>query len=437
MNLRIINMDKRLYKAAIFLSVFSISVSSCKKVESDVLPGDDQLNMLTDTFNVTGYSIKEDSIRTDEFSNNMLGSYNDPVFGITRASIYTEARLSVANPDFFVDGTPIVDSVVLSMKLSGHYGNESVQTFEVYQLTEKIFRDSAYYSNSVKSNTTIDLIKSGFNSFKPSMTATPIIDGETLEPQIRIRLDETFGDMIMNSGAALLTDTAFASYLKGIYITTNDVQSVDEGGIYSVDLESDDSKITIYYHNPVDTLTFDLPINDRCARFTHVDHDYTSAPAITQQLIDSIGSDYYYLQAGGGVIANLNLPNIFDLQANGNVIINKAELYMPVQHYSISPYAPPARILAFGLDDEGEIYTMPDFSYPGPTVYGGFYDDTKKAYVFNIMRYVQNVLKGDVANNAIRIVPTSSSVSVNRVILSGNNSPNREKPYIKIYYTKF
>jgi hypothetical protein len=79
---------------------------------------------------------------------------------------------------------------------------------------------------------------------------------------------------------------------------------------------------------------------------------------------------------------------------------------------------------------------MPDFNL-GFSIYGGHYDEDKKAYSFNIIRYLQDVVNGEVSNNPIRIAPTSSVVSTNRVILSGKNSPNREKPYLIVYYTKY
>lgn len=433
-------LDKRPFKVAIFFLIAISLFNSCKKVETDlgvdVLPSEDQLNVQTDTFTLTTNTLLEDSLRSDELSNNMLGSYHDPTFGEVDASIYTQIRLSSFNPNF--GAFPVIDSVVLSMKIAGHYGNVSPLTFDVLQLTEKLSKDSAYYTNSSKA-TGVSLIKSGFETFTPSLTAEPVIDGNTLDPQIRIRLNESFGDDIVTASVNgdLASDTSFANYFKGILIQASNPSGPDQGGVYLLDLVHTDSKITIYYHNSADTLKYEMPINDNCARFTHIDHDYTGTPIEQQIQTPSLGNTFFYVQAGAGVVSNIVLDNILDLRNQGNIIINKAELVLPVQHYSISPYTPPLKLIAFGLNSDGEIYSMPDFIFPGTSVFGGNYDDSKKAYVFNIVRYVQDIVTGDLENNPIRIASTSSSVSVNRVIMSGKNSPNREKPYLKVYYTKY
>lgn len=431
--------EKRLTMAAIFLLIGLITISSCKKVESDlgvdILPSSDQLGLEVDTLELNSYSSLEDSLRSDEFSINMLGSYNDETFGKTKASIYTQLRLSVI-PTFTDLSNTVVDSVVLSLNIVDFYGENDDQTFEVYEITEDIYRDSNYYTSTDKANNGINLVKPGFETFAASLTNSPVIEGEVLDPQMRIRLNETFGDMILNSDS-LTSDAIFAEYFKGLFITVNNpVQSYGQGGIYSFDMENNETKVTIYYHNSTDTTSFEMPINDKCARFTSMEHDYTGTK-IEQQLADStLGNEFYYVQAGQGLVGNIVIPSLLNLTNDGPVIINRAELYLPVQYYSASPYSPPTRTLAYGLNDQNEIYTMPDFNL-GVSIYGGNYNDEKKAYVFNIIRYIQDVVNGTVMNNPIRILPTGSVVTPNHVILSGKNSPNREKPYLIVYYTKY
>jgi hypothetical protein len=431
--------EKRLTMAAIFLLIGLITISSCKKVESDlgvdILPSSDQLGLEVDTLELNSFSSLEDSLRSDEFSSNMLGSYNDETFGKTKASIYTQLRLSVI-PTFTDLSNTVVDSVVLSLNIVGFYGEHDDQTFEVYELTDDIYRDSNYYTNTDKANNGINLVKPGFETFAASLTNSPVIEGEVLDPQMRIRLNESFGDMILNSDS-LTTDAIFAEYFKGLFITVNNpIQSYGQGGIYSFDMENNETKVTIYYHNSTDTTSFEMPINDKCARFTSMEHDYTGTK-IEQQLADStLGNEFYYVQAGQGLVGNIAIPSLLNLTNDGPVIINRAELYLPVQYYSASAYSPPTRTLAYGLNDENEIYTMPDFNL-GVSIYGGNYNDEKKAYVFNIIRYIQDVVNGTVRNNPIRILPTGSVVTPHHVILSGKNSPNREKPYLIVYYTKY
>ena len=58
-----------------------------------VQPQEDQLNVLvSDTTTVIAYTVKEDSLRSDEFTTSFWG-YVDPVFGYTKASIFSHIRM--------------------------------------------------------------------------------------------------------------------------------------------------------------------------------------------------------------------------------------------------------------------------------------------------------------------------------------------------------
>ena len=89
----------------LLLLVMSVTMISCKKKEyqlgSDLI---DQNSLLegtsVDTFDILSYSIIEDSIISDNASNVLLGSYNDPLFGAFSSSFYTQLRLASADPNF-------------------------------------------------------------------------------------------------------------------------------------------------------------------------------------------------------------------------------------------------------------------------------------------------------------------------------------------------
>ena len=140
----------------LFLFLFiSVALISCKKKEyqlgSDLI---DQNSLLegtsVDTFDILSYSIIEDSIISDNASNVLLGSYNDPLFGAFSSSFYTQLRLASADPNFADPSTIVIDSFVIGLEYLGYYGELDDQTFEVYQLDESLSIDSTYYSfNSI------------------------------------------------------------------------------------------------------------------------------------------------------------------------------------------------------------------------------------------------------------------------------------------------
>ena len=124
-----------------------IVLNGCKKKEDgiglNVQPQGDQLNVeLIDTASIITYSIKEDSLKSDELDGpSMLGTYVDPYFGKMDASIVSQIRLE-ASVDFTLASgsldSLVIDSVIMYLALQGSFGNLDPQTFEVYQINEDI-----------------------------------------------------------------------------------------------------------------------------------------------------------------------------------------------------------------------------------------------------------------------------------------------------------
>ena len=151
--------------SALVLVGFLIGFSACKKDKfnsnnaGDVALSDDLLGLETidTTITIYSYPVLSDSVKTDEISTAMfLGSFVDPVFGKSTAGIYSQFGYSSEN-NLTQSGdlsSVVFDSIVLSMPLVDLYGETDPQTFEVYQMTENLFIDSAYYSNNTK--TTLD-----------------------------------------------------------------------------------------------------------------------------------------------------------------------------------------------------------------------------------------------------------------------------------------
>ncbi|RLD36374.1 MAG: hypothetical protein DRI74_09140, partial [Bacteroidetes bacterium] len=131
------------------------SLVSCDKPgdigEDLVVLDDNKLNVtFTDTLTINAYSVIVDSVTTNKLKYNLLGSYYDGVFGTTTASIYTQMRLSDNNVDFGANA--VCDSVILSLDYYGFYGDTaSEQTLRAYEVDEKMYPDSLYFSNDTLS----------------------------------------------------------------------------------------------------------------------------------------------------------------------------------------------------------------------------------------------------------------------------------------------
>ena len=89
---------------AFFLSalLFLTLLFSCKK-DGKLTPDFDNGNLAIsylDTFAITTSVEREDSLRTDALALNMIGIYNDPIFGYVSSSLYTQVLLTGVDLNF-------------------------------------------------------------------------------------------------------------------------------------------------------------------------------------------------------------------------------------------------------------------------------------------------------------------------------------------------
>jgi hypothetical protein len=439
-------------------AIFFISVifTQCQKDKNqlglNVQPQSDQIGLNTiDTLSLITYTSLSDSIATDEISSGMLlGVYQDPFFGKAEASIYTELRLEGA-VDFTPDGGTlsdlVVDSVVLSIAVSGGYGNLEAQDYEVYQMTQSLDIDSTYYSNRDIGISTQNLVKAGEGSIYTNPN-TPGYSNGILRSQSILRIPLSIADFAMpiinQSGTGVLNandgDGYFVDWFKGIYITSkNTNQSSNEGAILYLDPISSNSKVTIFYRDnsglpsDFDTIQYDLNINSSCARFTHLEQDYTGT-MVASQLTDSTeGQDVFFLQTMGGVRSKVAFPDLVPFLDSNKLIINKAQLVLPVQYYTSDAYVPSSELFLVRDLEDGRISFIPDYNEDR----GGNFVESTSSYTFNVTRYLNQMIAGEYENEPLTIVSIGNAVTANRVVFNGPNSILKEKPKLIITYSKY
>ena len=136
-NNKLLKKRKVNYLSALFFLGF-IVLFGCKKKEDsiglNVQPQGDQLNVeFVDTTTLITYSIREDSLKSDELDGpNMLGTYIDPYFGTMDASIVSQIRLEKSINFAQIAGSLdslVIDFVVMYLALQGSFGNMDVQNF--------------------------------------------------------------------------------------------------------------------------------------------------------------------------------------------------------------------------------------------------------------------------------------------------------------------
>lgn len=435
-------------RKAIWVSVFIFALS-CKKgdnfIGSELQNEDINVSQLTN-FTINTYTKEADSLKADELSVSTLGSIKDAELGKTKSSFFTQLRLPVENVDFTSGGSLsdiVLDSIVLTLEYFDHYGNLDAQTFEVYEVSDNIDIDSTYYNGTTFTNAGTNLVESGKGTLTPNPTSKVFNGTDTVSAQLRLKLDNSFGQLILNESgnATLSNNTSFAQFLKGIEVKVNNPgQANGSGAILLFNLISANSNVTLYYRNTVtsDTLSFNLLMNTNCARVNLNTHDYTGTMVAPQLLDSTLGITEVYVQGLKGLKTQIELTDIMNLK-DSNIIINKAVLTMPVNTAGSSTFEPIEQMLIVRNED-GEKYLLPDqtqFSgLAGLQNVGGAYSEDDEQYEFIITRYVNAVLTGLIPNNTLTLETISAMVTPNRSVLYGSGSLVAQ-PQLTITYTKY
>lgn len=431
------------YPVLLFIPLLLSLLTSCKKdsgLGSDVLPPAYLLSAyVTDTTTVVSSIKLKDSILTNSVALYQIGNYFDPVFGMTKASLYTQVLLPGNGIDYtFGSGTIKLDSVVLDLPFSSPalYGYASAQTFIVDTLDSNLVTTHSYYSDTAISHSSKHI---GYETITPDPYDWDSIDygGEkaSLPPALRIKLDTNFGKYIMNANSSYFqTSVAFSGLLKGLYVWAyTPGQLPGQGGIMYLNPNLAGTGLTFYYKlNGTPQYPQTFLIGSSAVYFNHFDHDYSTTSFYVKGKDSVLSPDVAYIQATAGVKTQLSFPFLSNWKKLGHIVVNKAEVLVPVNVSATGSDIPPAQAYLV-RDSAGHEFTLSDQTL---NTYGGTYDATNHLYDFNIARYIQAVVDGKIEDTGLYLVAGSSAITANGAVLYGTaKNGNSPRIRLKIYYT--
>ncbi len=418
--------------SATFLFLVVVAIS-CKK-KDNLLGGkmynqDELLNSNgQDTFFLKTYTIYDDSVNTKDPNYGLLGALNDKEFGVVNASFYTQVRLSGLNPNFGDVSGITIDSFILAMEYAGGYGYFGSQTFEVYELNERMYSDSIYISTKsldVKSDNWVQ----GSGTYDINPQGITVVGNDTVPTQLRISLDPAKALQIIqdatNYPAEYGNNDLFTSnYLKGIHVKTNGATpSQNSGMVAYFNLLDTDSRMIIYYkENGVAKSPFSLVFNSDCVDYNKYTINNGGKRIEALLANQSLGQKEFYAQAGShrGVI---DMPTVKNLP--NNIIVHSAKLQLPIQYLPGSRFLYPSTVV---LSYNGSI-PMADIVAQ--------YDPYIKGYVADLQLFVQGINLGALDSTSFSISPGSFRFTANRVVFNGQESDNKLKPKLIIAFTEF
>jgi hypothetical protein len=443
-------MLRALVPATLFIASL-LCLSSCKK-ESEIglglQPGDELLNaQFTDTLTLWSKTERDDSVRTDKSAICVIGSNNDPDFGKTQASLYTQFLIpgSLQNINFGAGAT--LDSMVLMLRYNfDFYGDtNSQQTFVVYQMSESIHKDSAYYENDSK---TIGSSPVGTVTFTPRPRTNVVVGTDTLPAHLRIKLDPTFAATIfaLSGQPGLANNESWLQNLNGLYIAPNNpAQSSGQGALLYFSPKDTLTRLSVFYRESNNTAKqFSFVINTQTAYFGNYQHDYSSASAITTQLNTTTSGPWSftenYVQAMAGLRTRIAFPfitRLYEANLGYKIAINKAELLIHTDPtYSGNANLPPnTRFYITSFNDQGKQQLLTDFLVPASN-FDGNYDPDAGEYRINMAIYFQRLINGTEPNTGLLLKEVLPNNNARRAVIGSGNPLSANQMKLRITYTR-
>lgn len=412
--------------------------------------GEDTLDHLVgtdfmDTLTVQAYSYLEDTLNTTNLSANLVGDLHDPIFGDTRASIYSQFTLSGSSVNF--GDHPQIDSVVLTMQLASYYGDTTSKVgIRVYQLQDAISSNGHYYSNSTiaHDNTPLNYSQTGYEIHPNSDV---IVDTGSYSPHIRIRLTNAFGQYLLNNQEHMNSVEHFRNFFKGLCITAVS-HTGSTGYMLITNMNSSLSGIVVYYHNDSkSSIKYTFPCSNKCKRFNNFTHNYNASNSsnFTQEVLagqHEIGAQQLFVQASAGVKTRITFPYLAKTfeSLGKRVVINRAELVITDVSPNETFLVHPAALSIQGHKSaDGSVSYIPDDSYYSNADYfGGTYNAAKHEYRFRVTSYVQGIISGT-SNlaNYLDLVVKGSGVRANRLVIGGTGLNDNNRLRLELSYTTY
>lgn len=308
-------------------------------------------------FPVVSYNRKLGPVQTNGLTSNLLGVYNDPIYGKTKGSVVSQIVPTSFGFNFPEDA--VVDSVVLTIpyfsksigtdeegrtlySLDSIFGNEPIE-LSIWQNTyflrdfdpnSNLSEVQRYYSNS---NETIN-----FDNFRgqklyenddytPSSSDVSIGENERIQPSLRVSLfsneiaglQDFWNDLFFSlpEGASELSNqNNFKDYFRGLYFKTEEAVS-GNGHMSMMDLSQ--GSVILYYSWVVDTTIDDngdpleikddsfIRMNFTGNRLNTLENDPTntliSNADASADLVN--GDEALYIKGGEGSMAVVDLFN--------------------------------------------------------------------------------------------------------------------------------
>lgn len=455
----------RLFPIAILLALAFISCDSdYNTIGGDLIGGSQFDSIPLYKAGVISYSNKKGPVQTNVLPSNLLGVYNEPVYGQQVANVLTQLSLSSNNPQF--GSQPVVDSVVLTLPYystvveTGEDGNPVYKLDSIYgELPYKLtVSRSNYFLNDFDPNADFVTTQKYYSDqgplFESNLVGDPLYTNENfipsekevvfgqfneqneldtvrVTPRLRANLPVQFfqENIIDKQGSSELSNSNnFKNFLRGLYFKAEPINA--NGNMLLLNFANAEAGITIYYSSQVevDSETVRQPATYKLNFGPNTVNTFSQnfPETITSEIAETnaqTGAKNLFLEGGEGVMSVINLfegeAELAELRAN-NWLINEANLTFFVDQERVQGgSSEPERIYLYNLNTNEQLFDYlidPSLNEASPLNSVISHSSRLKrdengdgvSYKIRITEHVKNVLNKDSTNVRLGLVVTQN-----------------------------
>ena len=436
----------------------------------EILPSDDLFEAYMQVESPAVMNIWTDGIQSDgptEASYGILGYFNDPRFGSTKADFVTEVSLVDTLKAFKTNNNFVVDDLILTLSYSRQdWVGDSVATHKVkvYELSEQLPYTGKFFSNTSMENMyypdPIGEKEWSVNDGVSDSTWKSNNDVHTVE----ISLNETFKNKIFNLSSEYLAGRyAFKDAMHGLYISLDDPANPEMfNSLLKINLRASTSCLTLYYHkNLIDAVTgesygqedfsYTFPINREARmfnRFTHqhgdkIEFNTTNSPYL---YVQNMSGSYIEFDISDKILEWKDRLESMGTNEEKNYGISSIELVFEAdtltkEHASL--YMPKLTELYVYEKDESGKLVIPTYvnKYGNEEMAfirsGAAYNPTTNQFVFKMdPDYFVKVALGEIEAHPFYLRGSNPEFNLSRIVLINEAVPDK-KPRLNIKYVKY
>lgn len=447
----------------LFIATISLLFSACKDpgaIGAGLLQGEEFLVEFTDEIIIPGKVVRGDTIKIDSLSLfKSLGVLDEPIFGETRTQLFVNTTFSTTtdllpDPDF-TDAT--LDSIVLRIPLDRdyHYGDTTaMHHVEVFQLTNTYEEEVALIgSENITTFSSLPFDESlviGEKTFRPNYIDPTLVNAHVVdsilefEPHLRVKIDNSFGEIFFDDETAIESDSAYTANAKGLLIRSTPTSN----SMMGLDLSNQSVHTLAFYYNFGDTIKTLYPFDIGNSRFLNVIHEYDGSGSDIEASLNNtnVDQEFLYAESYSGTNIEFDFSQILDFQDD---IVNYASFEITLADlpdYDTGLFLPVSNFLLSYRNSDGILRTIPDVEelstssvavleefYGGTPDVDGLTGETK--YTMNITKFVNDILTGELdADLTLTLSTGLRFTEPNRSIIYGSGSGS--SPKLKLVVTK-